>query len=147
MAKIRVHKAKNLVWEQIKIGMTDAFTVRVTERMLNAFLHLSGDFNPLHADASYAATTKFKKRVIPGMLLAGFFSRLVGMHLPGKNALYLNQLLHFKRPAFVGDKLKIQGEVIRVSPQLKMITLKTVIIRIETDEILVEGEGQTLYQP
>lgn len=137
--------ANNLKWEEIKIGMSFAFTVRVNERMVNSFLHLSGDFNPLHADASYASKTKFKQRVVPGMLLAGFLSRLVGMYIPGQNSLYLSQQLNFKHPAFIGDEVEVRGEVIHLSPHLHMVTIKTIIINIKTNQVLVNGEGQALY--
>lgn|SRR3989344_3853810 len=133
--------AENLNLEEIKIGMSREFSVSLTEEMVEKFAGLSGDFNPLHMDESYAENTRFKKRVVHGMLLASFFSRLVGMHLPGKKALYLLQKLKFKNPAFIGDNLRIVGKVTAVSEQLKLITLETMILN-SSGQILVEGEAK-----
>ena len=63
-----------------------------------------------------------------GMLLASFFSRLVGMYIPGKIALYFSQSLKFQYPCYVNDRIEIHGEVIDKSLATKIITLKTTII-------------------
>ena len=75
-------------FEEIKIGLKKEFSVKITEELVNDFAKISGDFNPLHMDEEYASTTSFEKRVVHGMLLASFFSRIDGMYLPGKHALY-----------------------------------------------------------
>ena len=98
--------------EDIEIGQKMKFSVKVTESMLNEFAAITGDYNPLHMDETYAKTTSFEKRVCHGMLLASFFSRLVGMHMPGKNALYFSQSLNFQSPCFVNDELTVEGEVL-----------------------------------
>jgi acyl dehydratase len=56
-----------------------------------AFAAISGDFSPLHMDDEYARGTEFGGRVVHGLLVGSLFSQLVGMHLPGKQALYLGQ--------------------------------------------------------
>ena len=70
--------------------MKKEFNVKITETMLKKFSDFTGDNNPLHTDENYANTTKFGKRVCHGMLLSSFFSRPVGMELPGKHALYFS---------------------------------------------------------
>ena len=75
-------------FNEIKIGLEHYFDITISnEKLEENFAKISGDFNPLHMDEQYAKKTKFGKRVCHGMLLASFFSRLVGMYLPGKNAL------------------------------------------------------------
>ena len=49
----------------------------------------------------YAKSTKFQSKVVHGMLLASFLSRMVGMYLPGKHALYSSQSLEFHNPCFI----------------------------------------------
>lgn len=134
-------KAENLNLDDIRVGMAREFSVSIDEEMVDQFANLSGDFNPLHMDEDYAQNTRFGKRVVHGMLLASFFSRLVGMHLPGKKALYLLQNLKFKNPAFIGDQLRVVGKVTSVSEQLKIITLETIILN-SGGQILVEGEAK-----
>ena len=138
-------KAINLAWEDITVGMKASFDMHLSEELVNQFLKLSGDFNPLHADETYAKNTKFKHRVVPGMLLASFFSQLVGMHIPGRNALYVSQSLAFKNPAFIGQDVTVEGEVIKISASLRIVTLRTTVIAADTKKILVEGECRAIY--
>ena len=89
--------------------------------------------------------TKFKKQICHGMLLATFFSKLVGMYLPGKNALYFSQTLNFQAPCFIEDQIIIQGEVIDKSDSVMMITLKTTIHN-NVGTCLVDGLAKVLVR-
>jgi acyl dehydratase len=132
-------------FEQIKIGDTVKFTEKINQEKLDSFATISGDHNPLHVNESYAANTKFKKRVCHGMLLASFFSKLVGMRMPGKNALYFSQTLNFQEPCYVGDEITIQGEVIDKSDSIRMITIKTLIHNHE-GKCLVDGVAKVIVR-
>ena len=130
--------------EDIEIGQKKSFGVVVTESMLDDFAKLSGDNNPLHMDENYAKSNNFKKRVCHGMLLASFFSRLAGMYIPGKNALYFSQSLKFQYPCFVNDRIEIHGEVIDKSLATKIITLKTTISKDKRQ--IVDGIGKVVVR-
>ena len=132
-------------FDDITIGTKKKFNVTISEEMVNDFAKLSGDYNPLHMNKEYAASTSFKKRVVHGMFLASFFSKLVGVHLPGKNALYFSQSLNFVNPCFVGDKITIEGEVIDKSVATKIITLKTTITN-ESRKKIIDGEAQVIVR-
>lgn len=132
-------------FEQIKIGDTAKFTEKINQARLDTFAILSGDHNPLHMDERYVANTTFKKRVCHGMLLASFFSKLVGMYMPGKNALYFSQTLNFQAPCYVGDEITIQGEVIDKSDSIRMITIKTLIHNRE-GTCLVDGVAKVIVR-
>jgi len=132
-------------FDEIKIGLEHHFEITINEKLEEDFAKISGDFNPLHMDEQYAKETKFGKRVCHGMLLASFFSKLVGMYLPGKNALYFSQNLNFVGPCFIGDKIIVKGEIIDKSEATKMIKIKTTIKNIE-GKLLVEGIAQVLVR-
>ena len=72
------------------------------------------------------------------MFLATFFSRLIGMYLPGKHALHISQSLNFVNPCFLDEKITVEGEVIDKSIATKIITLKTTIIN-ESKKIIIDG--------
>jgi acyl dehydratase len=74
-----------------------------TEDDLRRFIEITGDVNPLHVDESFAAGTRFGRRVLHGMLTASIFSTMVGMLIPGTGAVYRSQSLTFLRPVHVGD--------------------------------------------
>jgi len=132
-------------FDEIKIGLEYKFTEKITESRLDSFASLSGDYNPLHMDDIYAKTTKFKKRICHGMLLTSFFSKLVGMHLPGKNALYFSQTLNFQNPCFVGDIITVRGQVVDKSDATKIITLNTSIYN-QDGICLVDGTAKVIIR-
>jgi 3-hydroxybutyryl-CoA dehydratase len=132
-------------FNEIEIGLEHHFKISVDEKLEEDFAKISGDFNPLHMDEQYAKETKFGKRVCHGMLLGSFFSRLVGMYLPGKNALYFSQNLNFVEPCFIGDVIIVKGKITDKSEATKMIKIETTI-KNNTGKILVEGIAQVLVR-
>ena len=76
--------------DDIEPGLTKNFRVNISESLVNEFAKITGDFSPIHMEEGFARTTKFKQRISHGMLVGSFFSRLVGMHLPGKNGVFLS---------------------------------------------------------
>jgi acyl dehydratase len=131
--------------EDINLGQRKQFAVRITESMINDFAKISGDYNSLHMEEEYAIETPFKKRVCHGMLVASFFSRLVGMYIPGKNALYFSQSLNFISPCFINDEVTVEGEVIDKSIATRIITMKTTIHN-EAGKCLVDGIAKVLVR-
>ena len=130
-------------FDSINIGINHEFKITITEKIVSDFSVISGDFNPLHMDENYAAKTKFKKRICHGMLLASFFSRLVGMYLPGESALYFSQSLNFISPCFINDKIIVKGEIIDKNHSTKIITVKTSIIN-QKNELILDGEAKVM---
>ena len=95
------------------------FTVQVTQGMMEAFAGLSGDTNPLHTDETFALRRGFEGRVAYGMLTASFYSRLVGLYLPGKNCLFQSIDSTFNRPVYAGDVLSVTGRVTEVDERFR----------------------------
>ena len=135
---------ESLTFDQISLGYTKNFSIKITEEILQKFAKISGDFNPLHMDENYAKSNNFRGRVCHGMLLASFFSRLAGMYIPGKNALYFSQSLKFLYPCFVNDRIEIHGEVIDKSLATKIVTLKTTISKDKRK--IVDGIGKVMVR-
>lgn len=132
-------------FEEITIGQKINFKEKITEKMINNFANISGDFNPLHIDENYASSTSFGRRMCHGFLLASFFSRLVGMYLPGKNSLYFTQSLNFMNPCFIEDEIIIEGTIIDKSESTKIITMSTKITR--TDGLcLLDGVARVMVR-
>ena len=65
------------------------------------FAALSGDHNPVHLDEGFAATTKFRRCIVHGMLYSSLFSTIFATRVPG--VIYVAQSLKFTAPVFVGD--------------------------------------------
>ena len=138
-------QSSEYTFDEIMLGVKVKFTVTITESIINEFARISGDHNPLHMDEYYASKTQFGKRVCHGMLLASFFSRLIGMYMPGKNALYFSQTLNSQTPCFVGDLVTIKGEVIDKSQSTRIITIKTIAYN-QADKCLVDGIAKVIVR-
>jgi len=87
-------KPSEYSFDEIELGMQKSFKVDISKNMLDVFGRDTGDYNPLHMSEEYASSTSFKKRVCSGMFLSSFFSRLVGMYLPGKHWYRLEDLMN-----------------------------------------------------
>ena len=132
-------------FNEIEIGLEHHFEICINEKLEEDFAKISGDFNPLHMNEEYAKETKFKKRICHGMLLGSFFSRLIGMYLPGKKALYFSQNLNFVEPCFINDIVIVNGKIIDKSEATKIIKIETTI-KNTTGKVLVEGIAQVLVR-
>lgn len=135
----------DLSLDDIVVGEKKEFTVTITESMVDDFAKLSGDFNPIHMDDKYANLSGFQSRVCHGVLLASFFSRLVGMYLPGKRALYFSQSLNFINPCYANESILVRGQVISKSTSTRIITLKTSIIN-SVGKCIVEGQAKVIVR-
>ena len=89
-------------FEELTEGLSASFEKVVTEQDVQTFAQVTGDTNPVHLDADYAATTSFEKPIAHGMLTAGFISAAIGTKLPGPGCIYLEQSLKFRAPVFFG---------------------------------------------
>lgn len=110
--------------QELAPGMEAHFSVTVTEEMLQKFLEICGDVNPLHADAAFARAKGYPGRVAYGMLTASFYSTLAGVYLPGEHCLLWEVNSKFTAPVFVGDELDVHGKVTEVNEGFGFIRLK-----------------------
>jgi acyl dehydratase len=132
-------------YNDIFIGQKESFMIKITESMVQTFGNFSGDLNPLHMDTKFAKSSSFKKRIVHGMLLSTFFSQLVGMYLPGKNALYFSQTLNFRSPCYIDDEIEVVGEVTEKSDSTKMITVTTSIFN-KSKICLIDGVAKIIVR-
>jgi acyl dehydratase len=140
-----INKFNELSYNEISIGQQESFIIKITESMVEKFSNLSGDLNPLHMDNQFAESSSFKKRIVHGMLLASFFSQLIGMKLPGKNALYFSQTLNFRSPCYIDDEIEVVGEVIEKSNSTQIITVSTSIFD-KSKTCLIDGIAKIIVR-
>jgi acyl dehydratase len=107
----------------------------VTEADVVHFAGISGDFNPLHTDAEFAATTPFKQRIAHGMLAVSISTGL-GQTLgifEGTTLALMGQSFEYRGPVFFGDTIKLALEVVEVRPSSKggkgVVTFRADIVK------------------
>ena len=129
----------NYRFEDLKIGMSESFTVTVTEEMMDSFLSLSGDENPLHVDKEFASSQGYSDRVVYGLLTTSFISKLIGVLLPGRYCLLQGIELKYSKPVYVGDILIVRGVVDELHESVQRMTLKVEIIN-QDEKKVVKGK-------
>jgi 3-hydroxybutyryl-CoA dehydratase len=129
-----------LAYEDIKVGDEASISRTITEAHIVAFAGLTGDLNPLHVDAEYAAKSMFGERIAHGMLMAGLISAVLGMQLPGPNSIYLGQDLKFTAPVKIGDTVTVAVTVTEKRDDKRIIKLRTTATN-QRGEMVVDGSA------
>ena len=119
-------EAKDLNLLDLSVGYTTSFLWSPEAIDLDNFAKISGDKNPLHMDSAYAQDFGFEGRVVHGFLIAAQVSGLIGMLLPGRRCLLMDEKLGFSHPVYIGDKVLISGSVKTIHMELELIELKII---------------------
>jgi 3-hydroxybutyryl-CoA dehydratase len=133
---------QGLFLEDLTVGQSAELVRDVGEADIVAFAQVTGDTNPVHLDADYAATTSFGERIAHGMLSAGYISAVLGTTLPGPGAVYLSQSLAFKRPVKIGVSVTARATVTAIDAAKAQVTLSTVCL--VNGKKVVDGEAVVL---
>lgn len=125
---------------KLTIGVTATRQLTLTADHVKTFAELSGDYNPLHFDETFAAGTKFGRLVVQGGLTTGLLNALVAMDMPGPGTVFLSQDWKFTAPVFIGDTITAVAEVLSVHESKPVTQLKVFITR-QDGETVLEGEA------
>lgn len=126
-------------FDELSEGMSAVFGKTVTEADIVNFAGVSGDTNPVHLNADYAAETMFKKRIAHGILTASFISTVIGTRLPGPGCIYVSQNLRFKAPVMIGDTVIARIVITKLIPEKRFLEMSTICT--VADKVVLEGEA------
>ena len=122
-ANARLH---GYYFEDLQVGMADAYAKTITDADVITFAGISGDTNPVHLNHEFASETLFEGQVAHGMLTASFISTVIGTKLPGPGCIYVSQNLRFMAPVKVGDTVTATCTISRLIPEKHMIEMETI---------------------
>ncbi|WP_269714553.1 MaoC family dehydratase [Caulobacter sp. NIBR2454] len=125
--------------EDLSVGMSAQTTNLVTEDVIQKFAAVSGDTNPVHLDAEFAAGTSFGERIAHGMLSGAYISAAIGTNLPGPGAIYISQSMSFKRPVKIGAEVVTRVEITAIDEAKARVTFATVCT--VNGKAVVDGEA------
>jgi NAD(P)-dependent dehydrogenase (short-subunit alcohol dehydrogenase family)/acyl dehydratase len=106
-----VSEAADIGPDELRVGATAEFSREITQADVDDFARNSGDRNPLHVDAAYAAATSFSKPIAHGAFQIGLASAIAGMHLPGRRCLLTTIQARFPAPLQVPTRVVVRGEI------------------------------------
>jgi len=124
----------------VSVGDRASRSMTLTSEHVNQFAALSGDYNPLHFDADFAAATPFGKLVVQGGLTTGLLHALVAEDMPGPGTVFLSQEWKFTAPVFIGDTITAEAEILTVH-ETKPVTSLAITVRRQDGETVLEGEA------
>jgi acyl dehydratase len=135
-----------LYFEDVDVGFRFETAARtVTEADLVAFAGISGDFNPLHTDAAFAAGTIYGERIAHGALVLS-----LATGLRQRAGLFDGTLLglveirgwRFVAPVRIGDTIRVRTEVAELRSTSKPdrgVMVQRVEVVNQADDVVNEG--------
>jgi acyl dehydratase len=142
-----------LYFEDVEVGFQfDTPRRTITEADLVGFAGVSGDFNPLHTDAVFAAGTIYGSRIAHGALVLS-----VATGLRQRTGLFDGTLLgfleirnwRFLAPVRIGDTIRVRNEVIALEETSKPdrgIMVQRVEVVKQDDAVVQSGEFVLMLQ-
>ena len=83
------------------------------------------------------------ERTVPGPLIGGMVSYLLGTKLPGRGTNWLKQSLVFHEVAFVGETITAEVEISRLRPEKELVNL-LITCTNDSGKTVCEGEALVL---
>jgi acyl dehydratase len=128
----------------IEVNQVYTHEFKFSQEEVNQFAQVTGDKNPVHLDADYAAKTMFKRPIMHGMLSASLFSKVFGTLFPGEGTIYLKQSLNFLKPMYVDIVYEAVFTVKEVIKEKNRAIVETLIRDKTTGIVCTSGEATVM---
>ena len=119
-----MNKKNGYYLDELEVGMSAETSMVVSGERIDTFAELTGDKNPIHVDADFAATTQFGRRIAHGALSASLISAILGNDLPGPGAIFVELNMRFRRPAFIDDEIFARAEIAEINERTGRVKMK-----------------------
>jgi len=148
---LAIHPAAKY-WEDFQVGENFSSPARtVMEADIANFCGVSGDFNPLHSDRTFARAGLFGEPIAHGLLVlsiaTGAMSRLG--FVEGTVEAFLGLNWRFKAPVKIGDTVRVEFRVKGKKEGKRAshgILVLEVVIKNQEDEVVQEGDWYLLVR-
>lgn len=125
--------------EDLEEGMSEEIVKTLERKDIEKFAILTQDFHPLHTSVEYAQGNGFEDIMAHGLLLSSFSSALIGMQLPGENAIVISQNFKYRKPAYPGNTFQIKGIINKIDKKYARIEVGIKIKTLESRQLIATG--------
>jgi len=131
--------------KDIKVGKSidemqegDSLTVTeiIEDKDILLYLGLTNDGNPLYIQHDYSQMTRFKKPIVPTVLLVGILTSNVSKHLPGPGSHIVDISLNVIEPVYHNTTITFVFEVERVDERREQVTISVIGTNMENERVL-----------
>jgi acyl dehydratase len=126
----------------------------ITETDLTMFSMMTGDWNPIHADAEFAKTTRFGERLVHGVYGIGLaIGMMHGLGIFEKSAVALLGITDWrvKKPIVIGNTLRLRLSIVdteigrsgrtgRVGRLFELLNEKGEVVQAGRSDVLVSAK-------
>lgn len=114
------------------VGSKASFTRTLTDADVALFIGSTWDVNPYHTNDAYASATRFKRRIVPGLLTASLLTHIGGLWA------FLGTEMHFyfARPVYIGDTITAEITVVEADESHGWVRLQCRCTNGEGEEVL-----------
>jgi acyl dehydratase len=116
-------------WWDDAVGRSAELTRTFSQEDLASYHQLTGD--------------TIESGQVPEPLIAGLFSALLGVRLPGAGTNYLKQSMSFSSLAVVGESLRAVATITSVRPEKRLVRLSTACATAD-GRVICQGEALVL---
>ncbi|MDX2189738.1 MAG: MaoC family dehydratase [Bacteroidota bacterium] len=127
-------------------GEVYTYDFQYTQEQVNQFAVISGDNNPIHLDAAYAANTPFKKPIVHGILSMSIFSKYFGTIYPGEGTVYLKQIIEFLRPTYPDTQYQAIFTIKEIVSSRNKAVVDCKVIDSATGKPTMRGEAEIMHK-
>ena len=131
----------NLNFEQFSVGDVINFEKIFQQEDFEKFAQISGDLNPLHHDAEYAAYHANNELIVPLHLIIGPLSRIAGMNFPGAPSLYLSHSVRAVSQLKYGETINYSAKIIALNPAKRIMTIR--VLGLVGARVIFDAEMNT----
>jgi 3-oxoacyl-[acyl-carrier protein] reductase len=131
-------EARVLTAGDLHTGLVAEFERDITEADIESFAALSGDWNPLHTDASYARQTNYEARIVHGAFQVGLASTMAGMYLPGRDVVVGSFQCRFPAALRYPSRVQVRGEITAWVPGATSGTMRVRVVELARGTMTAE---------
>jgi 3-hydroxybutyryl-CoA dehydratase len=123
-------------FNDLKVGDRVSVSKTITESDGALYIAATGDFGPVHIDENYAGQTRFKRRLAPGIMLAGLCTSVLSAELAGVLGVSIEDRFWFTGPVFYGDTITIEVWILELYEETRTLVWEASATNEQGDIVL-----------
>ncbi len=118
---------------------------KITQQRIERYAHAAGDFNPIHLDQEFAATTQFGGTIAHGMMVIAFVSEMMTRAYGDSWSSTGKLKLRLRAPSYPGDTLTAHGQVKSVEEEGGQTVIRCGVgVKNQDGGVVISGDASVV---